>query len=153
MALSVLLRSIWREPDHTSRAAIRSGSCQTTPTYVFSVTNSPKRQQDAVPEGHLIIARRFNAGKNQGMAQVPKGRLNGLRVACEDGCHQRISRPFGTKTSANSNPALKRRALIGCPSGTSATASDDATLNRYTPTGLYHLSHPRLRPSLQAFQG
>ena len=66
----------------------------------------------AVPEGRPRIARRFNAGKNRGMAQVPKGRLNGLRVACEDECHQRISRPFGTKISANSNPALKRRAIV-----------------------------------------
>jgi hypothetical protein len=40
-----------------------------------------------VPEGHLIIARRFNAGEVRAETLVPKGRLR-IRIA--------FSRPFGT---------------------------------------------------------
>lgn len=41
-----------------------------------------------VPEGHLKIARRFNAGVADGACRVPKGRLKHVR---------HFSRPSGTR--------------------------------------------------------
>src|ERR1041384_7785389 len=59
------------------------------------------------------IARRVNAGNTLDVLQVPKGRLK-LHS------HSHFSRPFGTRIGANANPALKRWAIIVCPSGTAA---------------------------------
>ena len=59
----------------------------------------------------MMIARRFNAGKAMDGLRVPEGRLKKLAA---------FSRPFGTEWGDwASNPALKRRAILGCPSGTS----------------------------------
>jgi hypothetical protein len=62
-----------------------------------------------VPEGHLKIARRFNAGMAPIASQVPKGRLKPIN---------HFSRPFGTLDLPATYPALKRRAILECPSGT-----------------------------------
>src|SRR5260370_42419712 len=56
-----------------------------------------------VPEGHSIIARRFNAGARIDVAQVPKGRLN------------RPSLRYPSLPTVY--PALKRRAIVGHPFG------------------------------------
>jgi len=62
-----------------------------------------------VPEGHLIIARRFNAGEARKGTLVPKGRLRILDV---------FSHPFGTDLLFGfAHPALKRRAIFGGPFG------------------------------------
>ena len=62
-----------------------------------------------VPEGHLTIARRFNAGEARKGILVPKGRLRILLA---------LSRPFGTGLLFRfAHPALKRRAIFGSPSG------------------------------------
>ena len=62
-----------------------------------------------VPEGHLKVARRFNAGMAPSASRVPKGRLKWLIG---------FSRPFGTLDPHATYPALKRRASLECPSGT-----------------------------------
>ena len=59
------------------------------------------------------IARRFNAGNTLAAVQVPKGRLK-LHS------HSHFSRPFGTRIGGDVNPALKRGAIVVCPSGTAA---------------------------------
>src|SRR5437763_16396176 len=60
-----------------------------------------------VPEGHLKIAQRFNAGMYATPEQVPRGRL-------KDGADRDpFSRPFGTRSLSTAIPALKRRAIIG----------------------------------------
>jgi len=65
-----------------------------------------------VPEGHLTIARRFNAGGDGERDLVPKGRLKRVLV---------FNRPFGTDwLYGRAHPALKRRAILGCPFGTEA---------------------------------
>ena len=60
-----------------------------------------------VPDGHMKIAQRFNAGMHATPGQVPKGRLNVGTVGCQ------FSRPFGTRILSNTIPALKRRAITG----------------------------------------
>jgi len=62
-----------------------------------------------VPEGHLKIARRFNAGMEAEASRVPKGRL-------KHGSH--FSRPFRTLDIRVAYPALERRAILECPYGT-----------------------------------
>lgn len=62
-----------------------------------------------VPEGHLKIARRFNAGMEVEASRVPKGRLKHV---------SHFSRPFGTLDPHATYPALKRRAILECPYGT-----------------------------------
>ena len=61
-----------------------------------------------VREGHLKIARRFNAGMASRASQVPKA-LNSIN---------HFNRPFGTSDSVAGYPALKRRAILECPYGT-----------------------------------
>ena len=70
--------------------------------------------QRAVPKGHVRIAQRFNAGMAGKRSRVPKERLN---------CGARglgFSRPFGTYAHRAAIPALKRRAILRCPSGTTS---------------------------------
>ena len=67
-----------------------------------------------VPEGHLKIARRFNAGMEAEASRVPKGRLKHV---------SHFSRPFGTLDLRAIDPALKRRAILECPYGTRFFAS------------------------------
>jgi hypothetical protein len=58
------------------------------------------------------IAQRFNAGMVVEHRRVPKGRLtNGARLL-------QFNRPFGTYALGTTFPALKRRAIVGSPSGT-----------------------------------
>ena len=64
-----------------------------------------------VPEGHLAIARRFNAGFARTEGQVPKGRPIGPLV---------FSRPFGTEFLCGLSPALKCRAILDVPPGQNA---------------------------------
>ena len=60
-----------------------------------------------VPEGHMKIAQRLNAGMPATPGQVPKGRL-------KDGAEgYPFSRPFGTRILSTAIPALKRRAITG----------------------------------------
>src|SRR5262245_12050778 len=59
----------------------------------------------------MKIARRFNAGCRFPSAQVPKGRLNAPN-------QPRFGRPVGTRSIWDLNPALKRWAIVDCPSGT-----------------------------------
>jgi hypothetical protein len=66
------------------------------------------RSAGFVPEGHLKIARRFNAGMASRASQVPKGRLNSIN---------HFSRPFGNSDGVAGYPALKRRAILECPYG------------------------------------
>ena len=61
----------------------------------------------------MKIALRFNAGSHATPRQVPKSRLK----VCARGTS--FSRPFGTRILPTLCPALKRRAIIGCPFGTS----------------------------------
>jgi len=64
-------------------------------------------QEMDVPEGHMKVALRFNAGIHATPAQVPKGRL-------KDGAEgYLLSRPFGTRMLATRFLAFKRRAIIG----------------------------------------
>ena len=66
----------------------------------------------AVPKGRMRIAQRFNAGMGDEGRRVPKGRLtNSTRVLP-------FIRPFGTYALETAFPALKRRAIVGSPSGT-----------------------------------
>jgi hypothetical protein len=75
-----------------------------------------------VPEGHLIIARRFNAGEARKGTLVPKGRLR-TPVA--------FSRPFGTDLLFGfAHPALKRRAILGGPSGAKRRREPTDSSNR-----------------------
>jgi hypothetical protein len=68
--------------------------------------------RQAVPEGLVKIAQRFNAGIVGERHRVPKGRLiNGPRLL-------QFNRPFGTYALGTTFPALKRRAIVGSPSGT-----------------------------------
>jgi hypothetical protein len=66
----------------------------------------------AVPEGLVRIAQRFNAGVADERRRVPKGRLN------DGGRGLPFSRPYGTYSLGTAFPALKRRAIVGSPSGT-----------------------------------
>jgi uncharacterized protein len=61
-----------------------------------------------IPKGWLTIARRFIAGTTGEREPSPEG-------TAETDC---LSRPFGTYRSRPINPALKRRAIVVCPSGT-----------------------------------
>jgi hypothetical protein len=65
------------------------------------------RVQMDVPEGHMKLAQRFNAGLDVAPGHVPKGRLNGYTPA------RFFSRPFGTRILSTTNPALRGRAIIG----------------------------------------
>src|SRR2546421_10480092 len=91
-----------------------------------------------IPEGWLRIARRFNAGREVRESPVPKGPLNGFGVPAsaggtvnfahaainrkrhpaEAGTPNPFSRPCGTYSTQQPNPALKRRAIFVGPSGT-----------------------------------
>ena len=65
-----------------------------------------------VPEGHLRLAQRFNAGKSATKRQVPKGRLNSGARAVPTAV------PSGLRPQRTLFPALKRWASLRCPSGT-----------------------------------
>ena len=67
----------------------------------------------SVPEGHLRIARRFNAGDSGSDHKVPKGRLNASTILGSP--IQPSLRDSGRRPPF---PALKRRAIFKCPSGT-----------------------------------
>ncbi len=85
-----------------------------------------------VPEGHLTIARRFNAGEATKGARVPKGRLRTFLA---------FSRPFGTDLLLGSaHPALKRRAIVGSPFGAKRPRGLTDSFNR-TP-----LAQPSSQP-------
>ena len=58
------------------------------------------------PDNSLAFQRRVSEPKER---SVPKGRLRATSV---------LSRPFGTRVSVLASPALKRRAIARCPSGT-----------------------------------
>ena len=58
------------------------------------------------PENSPAFQRRVSEPKE---TSVPKGRLRATSI---------LSRPFGTRVSVLASPALKRRAISGCPSGT-----------------------------------
>jgi hypothetical protein len=68
-------------------------------------------------------------------APVPKGRLRPTSI---------LSRPFGTRVSVLASPALKRRAIARCPSGTKLPRPRPGTFNR-TPSTLAP-RHPALAP-------
>ena len=65
-----------------------------------------------VPEGHVRIAQRFNAGESVRCSLSPGGTADGTALAPE------FSRPFGTWPFVALFPALKRWAILTCPSGT-----------------------------------
>ncbi len=67
-------------------------------------------QVASVPEARLTIAQRFNAGINSGIGKVPKGRLSVPGIISVV--------PSGLDSYLHSNPALKRWAILKCPSGT-----------------------------------
>ncbi len=64
----------------------------------------PKRHH---PEGMAENSPAFQRRDRHDQAWSPEG-------TTEIG---RLSRPFGTYPSPDANPALKRRAIFGCPSG------------------------------------
>jgi hypothetical protein len=67
-----------------------------------------------VPEGHVRIAQRFNAGNNASEHQVPKGRLNpGIEPIP-------AAVPSGPEPQPAASPTLKRWAILARPSGTRA---------------------------------
>ena len=65
-----------------------------------------------VPKGLVALAQRFNAEIADEHRRVPKGRPN----ACAR--FLPATRPCGTYTLVTVFPALKRRAIVGSPSGT-----------------------------------
>lgn len=65
-----------------------------------------------VPEGHLEIAQRFNVGSRAKVRTRPEGTVDAA------GRPLQLSRPCGTRSYRLANPALKRWAIAGCPSGT-----------------------------------
>ena len=67
----------------------------------------------SVPEGHPTIAQRFNAGSCGADPPSPVG------TAEAQARNPVFYRPFGACFRFGPNPALKRWAIIGCPSGTS----------------------------------
>src|SRR5207249_10409567 len=71
-------------------------------------------------EGHLRIARRFNAGKHPARHTSPEGTAEGWGVGLD------LSRPFGTRDLLAPNPALKRWAILACPFGTARQRSSHA---------------------------
>jgi len=86
---------------------------------------SGMRPGSFVPEGHLIIARRFNAGKARKRTLVPKGRLR-IPLA--------LNRPFGTGLLFwFGHPALKRRAILGSPFGAKRRRELTDSFNRTRP--------------------
>lgn len=81
--------------------------------FIFAPVVTPMAtHRRPVPKGQLTIAQRFNAGMADQYRRVPKGRLNGCARALP------VSRPFGTYPLVTVFPALKRRAIVGSPSGT-----------------------------------
>jgi hypothetical protein len=71
---------------------------------------SVKSRRLFTPKGLPRIARRFNAGSGHRTSRsVPEGRLRTGSI---------LNRPFGTKLLFLASPALKRRAIVRCPSGT-----------------------------------
>ena len=62
----------------------------------------------SVAERRLRIARRFNAGSGDTIGKSPAGTTE----------PHFLNRPFGTLRERHGNPALKRRAIVECPSGT-----------------------------------
>ncbi len=59
----------------------------------------------------MKIAQRFNAGSRDQWISSPGETIEIL------GCES-FSRPYGTASHLCPNPALKRRAIFACPSGT-----------------------------------
>jgi hypothetical protein len=80
----------------------------------------------------MTIARRFNAGNGLRGTQVPKGRPNEREELHFD-------RPFGTRSVLGSIPALKRWAIVDCPSGTTQ-AKDTSNFRKAFPPVLGTLS-------------
>ena len=96
-----------------------------------------------VPKGHLRIARRFNAGSGRVEGQVPKGRPNRRLVS---------SRPFGTGFFCGLIPALKRRAILRCPSGTECrgrTCTRTDSRPGSAIEGMQNSDHKFMGPSLR----
>jgi len=93
-----------------------------------------------VPEGPSIVARHFSGGWADETMRVPWARLNPT-------AGQGFSRPYGTGILRFANPALKRRATIGRPSGTpnhlsfvpQAAAHCRASLGGTTESGCPHV--------------
>ncbi len=82
-----------------------------------------------VPEGHLRIARRFNAGEATKRTLVSKGRLRTLLA---------FNRPFGTDLLLGAaHPALKRRAIVGSPFGAKRRRGLTDSSNRSCVAPLY----------------
>ena len=69
------------------------------------------------------IARRFNAGNDGPEGSVPKGRLKSCVEASGDS-----SVPSGLVPVGSCHPALKRRAIVACPSGTNTRANSRKAL-------------------------
>ena len=72
---------------------------------------APSRQH-CVPEGHMTIAQRFNAGFKASKPPKPRqGRPKpGYRIV--------LSPLWGYRPFTTRSPALKRWAILGCPFGT-----------------------------------
>ena len=68
--------------------------------------------RQVVPKGLARVAQRFNAGMVDEERRVPKGRLSDSAWVFS------LNRPFGTYAFGAAFPALKRRAIVGSPSGT-----------------------------------
>ena len=89
-----------------------SQSWETSKLAPTAFRRSGGRGQVAVPEGHARIAQRFNAGKGVPGESSPEGTVEWAERAVE------LSRPFGTNPRGHAHPALKRWAILACPSGT-----------------------------------
>ncbi|HEX5218451.1 MAG TPA: hypothetical protein VFZ59_02700 [Verrucomicrobiae bacterium] len=92
-------------------SAIVKGAIETT----LDVNASWKCQWVFVPKGHDDNSPAFQRREPLAAVRVPKGRLKVPRS---------FSRPFGIRIHGPVNPALKRWAIVICPSGTVATRRD-----------------------------
>ena len=104
-----------------------------------SFKDSRSRPGWTVPEGHLTIARRFNAGWMTASGQVPKGRLNGGWA--HDGILRREQ-----ATTAPSPPEVRRRRGLGRGGRPDASFSCfplSLTLSPFVPHGERELLHCR----------
>lgn len=86
----------------------------------------------------MTIARRFNAGMRPQRKRIPKGRLRVSPTLPITG--RRISAvPSGLEVKFDPYPALKRRAILDCPSGTDMDElplffiTTDSALSIYRP--------------------
>ena len=73
-----------------------------------------------VPEGHHDNSPAFKRRETPTIGESPEGTADGRHVMNRAWNVQRsLGRPFGTWNQFRFNPALKRRAILDCPSGTS----------------------------------